>query len=62
MEKEVKKYVCVCGKEFDNPQAFNGHKSHCKVHQQLKHGSLNYLQDSNKKREHNHSIVSSVKK
>lgn len=28
----LKKYVCECGKEFDNPQKFNGHKSHCKIH------------------------------
>lgn len=26
------KYTCECGKEFSNPQQFNGHKSHCKVH------------------------------
>ena len=43
MEKEVKKYICVCGREFDNPQAFNGHKSHCKVHQEFKYGNLTYL-------------------
>lgn len=27
-----KKYICECGKEFINPQAFNGHKSSCKIH------------------------------
>lgn len=26
------KYTCSCGKEFDNPQKFNGHKRHCKIH------------------------------
>lgn len=26
------KYICGCGKEFENSQAFNGHKSHCKIH------------------------------
>ena len=26
------KYICECGKEFDNPQSFNGHKSHCVFH------------------------------
>ena len=62
MGQEVKKYICECGREFNNPQAFNGHKSHCKVHQQLKHGDLDYLQDSNKKREHSHSITASIKK
>lgn len=25
-------YKCECGKEFDNPQSFNGHKSHCEIH------------------------------
>ena len=27
-----KVYVCTCGKEFVNYQAFNGHKSQCKIH------------------------------
>lgn len=35
-----KTYKCICGKEFTNPQSFNGHKSHCKEHQIAKHGSL----------------------
>ena len=25
-------YVCECGKKFNNSQAFNGHKGHCKIH------------------------------
>ena len=25
-------YKCECGKEFDNPQQFNGHKAHCVQH------------------------------
>lgn len=25
-------YKCECGKEFDNPQKFNGHKSQCTTH------------------------------
>lgn len=33
------RYICECGKEFDNPQSFNGHKSHCVVH-------LNYYNKS----------------
>ena len=33
-------YRCECGKEFDNPQSFNGHKSHCEAHQIVKWGSL----------------------
>lgn len=28
-------YVCECGKVFDAPQRFNGHKSHCKIHLSL---------------------------
>lgn len=27
-------YKCTCGKKFNNPQAFNGHKSQCKIHRQ----------------------------
>lgn len=26
------KYICECGKEFDNPQKFNGHKANCDIH------------------------------
>lgn len=29
------KYICECGKEFDNIQAFKGHLSHCKIHAKL---------------------------
>lgn len=36
----MKTYQCICGKVFDNPQKFNGHKSNCKIHQQHKYGSL----------------------
>lgn len=25
-------YKCECGKDFTDPQKFNGHKGHCKVH------------------------------
>ena len=32
-------YRCVCGKEFTNPQGFNGHKAHCRIHFISKHGS-----------------------
>ena len=31
-----KTYQCICGKTFDNPQKFNGHKSHCKIHHEAK--------------------------
>ena len=29
MENELKEYVCVCGRKFNNSQGFNGHRSHC---------------------------------
>lgn len=44
------KFKCECGKEFDNPQSFNGHKSHCKDHQLVKYGSLEKLDLANKTR------------
>lgn len=28
-------YRCECGKEFNNPQSFNGHKSHCIIHMEM---------------------------
>ena len=31
-----KLYQCICGKTFNNPQKFNGHKSHCKIHHEAK--------------------------
>ena len=49
MEQEIKKYVCVCGREFDNPQVFNSHKGNCKIHLIQKYGSYeNYLEVHNK--------------
>lgn len=38
----TKEYKCECGKVFDNPQKFNGHKRHCKVHLN-KAGKLNQM-------------------
>jgi hypothetical protein len=32
MEDKQKIYTCECGKIFNNPQAFNGHKSNCREH------------------------------
>ena len=46
--EENKVYICECGKEFDNPQSFNGHKSHCKEHQIQKHGSLEFYEQTKK--------------
>lgn len=31
-----KTYQCECGKQFDNPQSFNAHKSNCKIHYSIK--------------------------
>lgn len=31
-KKVLGNYKCICGKEFNNSQSFNGHKSHCKQH------------------------------
>lgn len=31
----MKTYICECGKEFDNPQKFNGHKCHCLIHREV---------------------------
>lgn len=28
----MKTFKCVCGRVFENPQSFNGHKSHCAQH------------------------------
>ena len=36
-------YKCECGREFTNSQSFNGHKSHCEVHQIKKYGSLEFV-------------------
>ena len=36
----MKTYTCTCGKTFNNPQKFNGHKQGCPVHLIEKYGSL----------------------
>ena len=42
----MNQYTCVCGRIFYNPQAFNGHKSHCHQHQINKYGNLDkYIND-----------------
>ena len=35
----IEHYVCECGKEFEDGQSFNGHKSHCRVHYLAKYGN-----------------------
>lgn len=43
-------FRCECGKDFENPQSFNGHKGHCKVHQLAKYGSLDKMNKAAKER------------
>lgn len=48
----MKTYTCICGKVFDNPQKFNGHKQGCVIHITNKYGTYdNYLAIKN--RNHN---------
>lgn len=42
----IGQYRCVCGKEFDRAQSFNGHKARCKQHQLQKYGSLNHYEQA----------------
>lgn len=52
----MKNYICVCGKVFDNPQKFNGHKQGCIVHLTNKYGSYeDYLRIKN--RNHNKGAI-----
>ena len=44
----MKEYICECGRVFDNPQRFNGHKSNCKIHHEVK-GTLDQLKEKYKK-------------
>ena len=55
-------YKCECGKEFDNPQKFNGHKSHCKIHQLIKWGSLEHLEKRDKIFKKAASDINEIKK
>lgn len=32
-------FKCECGREFENGQSFNGHKSHCRIHYLAKYGN-----------------------
>lgn len=41
-------YKCVCGKEFQTANSFNGHKAHCPEHQIQKHGSLEFYKQVKK--------------
>ena len=35
-------YTCTCGKQFDNSQAYNGHRCHCKQYQIETYGEEHY--------------------
>lgn len=52
----MKKYICECGKEFNNSQNFNGHKAWCKIHHIHKYGSLDNYMASIKKVSMNTSL------
>jgi hypothetical protein len=45
--KVIKTYICECNREFNNPQSFNGHKSHCKIHMIAMNKYDKFLQDDN---------------
>lgn len=52
----MKNYICICGKVFDNPQKFNGHKQGCIIHLTDKYGSYEeYLRIKN--RNHNKGAI-----
>lgn len=60
-------YKCVCGREFTNSQAFNGHKSHCKLvfknkNKDLK--KLDYLRTSKAAKTRNKKVkeINNIKK
>lgn len=54
-------YKCECGKEFTNPQSFNGHKCHCEVFQIKKWGSLDKKKERDKKFKDSAAKASAVK-
>ena len=41
-------YKCECGKEFQNSQSFNGHKSHCLIHNRVSNKLNSYLVRKNR--------------
>lgn len=54
-------YKCECGKEFDNPQKFNGHKSSCLIHLESK-GISKEEWLSNKQAQRKHCVEVSQRK
>ena len=53
-------YKCKCGKEFNNSQAFNGHKGHCKIHLGEEKYKL-YKQQRNEINKNNGEKISNTK-
>lgn len=52
-----KEYKCICGKIFDNPQKFNGHKQGCNEHIINKYGSLEaYYLIKNRNHDHGKKV------
>ena len=55
----MKTYTCICGKTFDNPQKFNGHKQGCTEHIVSKYGSLDvYYKIKNREAKNNGKKIS----
>ena len=46
-------YKCECGKEFEKPNSFNGHKSHCLIHAKAV-GKYYYLIEVTQNRNQSH--------
>lgn len=38
-------YQCECGRQYNNPQSYNGHKSHCIIHMQCNGKYDTFLED-----------------
>ena len=54
-------FICECGQEFEKANSFNGHKSHCKVHQLAKYGTLDKLASVEASRKQNSATTSQLK-
>lgn len=58
----INQFKCECGKEFTNPQSFNGHKSNCHVHILTKYPSVEEYYKNKKPLSNNGAIKSHQKK
>ena len=54
----TKAYQCICGKAFNNPQSFNGHKSHCEIHLFAKGGEQ--CLNMNKERQYKAAVEANI--